>query len=122
MTESQKITIKEYVSTFDDTIVGGAKLDLIVDEIVDRVLLYLNTLTLDPALNRIVAKVIVNSYHDINSRAGGIESSVSKIEDNGQAVWYKENAVKYFSNSDEAIFGSFSGLLASHRRINVITG
>jgi len=118
--ELQKTNIKEYATILDNTVVAGDLLDLVVDLTVDRVLLYLNELVLDPKLERIVAQVVTTSYHSIVGRTGGIQTSVSRVEDNGQAVTFKENATKYFSTGDEAIFSGFEGLLKSYRRVHVI--
>ena len=121
MTDEQKTTIKGYVTTLDSTITTGDLLDMVVDLTGDRVLLYLNETTLASTLERIVAQVVVANYHAIVGRKGGIETSVSRVEDNGQSVTYKENAVKHFLGADEAVFSGFTGLLASHRRPYVIT-
>lgn len=121
--EAQKTAIKEYATKLDSTVEAGDLLDIVTDLTVDRVLLYLNETELAENLERIVAQVVATNYHAIKGRAGGVETStsVSRVEDNGQSVTYKENAVKHFSGGDDAVFGSFTGLLAPYRRIHVIT-
>lgn len=121
MTDEQKTAIKEYATTLDDSVAEGELLDLVVDLTGDRVLLYLNETELAENLERIVAQVVATNYHAIKGRAGGVQTSVSRVEDNGQSVTYKENAVKHFSGGDDAVFGGFTGLLAPYRRVHVIT-
>lgn len=119
----QKEAIKEYAIKLDNSIVAGDFLDLVTDLTVDRVLLYLNETELDTRLDRVVAQVVTSNYHAIKGRTGGVETStgVSRVEDNGQAITFKESAVKHFSASDEGIFGGFASLLAPYRRVHVIT-
>lgn len=119
--ELQKTTIKEYAVGLDNTIEDGDFLDLVVDLTVDRVLLYLNETVLDIRLERIVAQVVATNYHAIKNNAGGVTETVSRVEDNGQAVTFTHKAVQHFGAGDEVIFSGFEGLLRSHRRIHVIT-
>lgn len=118
--ELQKTTIKEYVTILDNTIEPGDLLDIVVDLTIDRVLLYLNETALDIRLDRIIAQVVVSNYHAIKS-SGDSKTIVSRVEDNGQAVTYKESVVRHFSSGDDAIFSGFEGLLKSYRRVHVIT-
>lgn len=121
MTDDQKTAIKEYATTLDNSVTEGDLLDLVVDLTADRVLLYLNETELDSKLERIVAQIVTTNYHAISNKVGGIETSVSRVEDNGQAVTYKENAVKHFSAGDDELFSGFGKLLAPYRRVHVIT-
>lgn len=119
MTDAQKITIKSYVSLFDSTIVPSDLLDLVVDTVADRVLLYLNETVLDPRLERIVAQVVVSGYKDNGTTH---DQTIASVEDNGQIVRYHQTAVNYFSSKDDqALFAGFEKLLAPYRRIHVIT-
>lgn len=121
MTDDQKTAIKEYATTLDNSVTEGDLLDLVVDLTADRVLLYLNETELDSKLERIVAQIVTTNYHAISNKVGGIETSVSRVEDNGQAVTYKENAVKHFAAGDDELFSGFGKLLAPYRRVHVIT-
>lgn len=119
MTEPQKVAIKEYVTVLDKTIVDGEYLDLLLDIVADRVLLYLNTLVLDPALNRIVAQVVLANYNSLTRQN---EQTVSSVSDNGQTVSYHQTPVQHFgTKGDSELFSGFEKLLASHRRVHVIT-
>ena len=121
MTPEQRERIENYVLTLDNTVTAGAQLDLVIDLTVDRVLLFLNDVVLDERLERIVAQVVATNYHAIQSNAGGVKETVSRIEDNGQAITYSKSAVKHFSGDDEAVFGGFEKLLRSYRRVHVTT-
>lgn len=122
MTDEQKTTIKTYATTLDSTVVDGDLLDIVVDLTADRVLLYLNETELDPKLERIVAQVVVANYHSIVGSQGGIERSISRIEDNGQAITYTQAPARYFATtSDDDLFSGFGKLLAPYRRVHVIT-
>ena len=118
MTPEQLIRIKDYVTKFDNTIENSEQLDLIVETVVDRVLLYLNETTLDERLERIVAQVVVSAFKDNGTTH---EQTIASVEDNGQVVRYHQSAVNYFaSKPDSEIFSGFTSLLAPYRRVHVI--
>ena len=119
MTPDQKLRIKTYVKAFNPAIVDGATLDLVVDTVADRVLLYLNTDTLDPRIERIVAQAVVAAYKQNNSEAGlEATQSVKSVIDNGQHVTFSDSAVGYLG-SDTGALGGFTDLLAPYRRLHV---
>ena len=119
MTDDQKTTIKGYVTTLDSDIAGGELLDLVVDIVADRVLLYLNETEIAENLERVVAQVVVANYQTIQNPQ---EQTIASVEDNGQAVRYHQTPANHFaSKSDGELFGGFEKLLAQHRRVNVIT-
>ena len=118
MTDDQATQIKTYVKAFNPAIVDGATLDLVVDTVADRVLLYLNTDTLDPRIERIVAQAVVAAYKQNNSEAGlEATQSVKRVDDNGQSVTFG-SAVGYLG-SDTGALGGFTDLLAPYRRLHV---
>lgn len=119
MTDEQKTTVKGYVTTLDDSIAGGELLDLLVDAVSDRVLLYLNETTIADGLLRVIAQIVVANYHAATSPG---EQSIAAVIDNGQEVRYHQTPVTRFAaKSDSEIFGGFEKLLASYRRVHVIT-
>ena len=118
--EAQKTTIKGYAVRLDNTVETGDLLDIVTDLTIDRVLLYLNTTELDINLDRIVAQIVVTNYHAIKNGAGGVKSSVQRVDDQGQSITFTQKAVQHFGGGDEAIFTGFEALLKSHRRIHVI--
>lgn len=124
MTDDQKTTIKGYVSTINTGIVSGDNdlLDFVLDEVVDRVLLYLNETALDTRLERIIARVVVSVYNQTNNNkeGSGVENSITSISDNGQSITYSKEVKNYLATADDgALFGGFSALLAPYRRVNV---
>ena len=119
MTEDQATQIKTYVKAFNPAIIDGATLDLVVDTVADRILLYLNTDTLDPRIERIVAQAVVAAYKQNNSEAGlEATQSVKSVTDNGQHVTFSDNAVGYLG-SDTDVLSGFTDLLAPYRRLHV---
>ena len=123
MTDDQATQIKTYVKAFNSAIVAGDTLDLVVDTVADRVLLYLNTDTLDPRIERIVAQVVVSSYKmaQADVAAGlGADRSVAQVSDNGQQVQYTIKPAQYMASmNDQELFTGFSDLLAPYRRLHV---
>lgn len=121
MTDEQKTTVKEYVTTLDSTVVAGDLLDIVVDLTADRVLLYLNETELDSKLERVVAQIAAANYHKVNNASGGVEKSISTVSDNGQSVSFTQSPMRYFSSAgDDELFSGFEKLLAAYRRIHVI--
>ena len=124
MTEDQKTRIKEYVGKINTAISADDNelLDFVIDEVVDRVLLYLNETSLDERLERIVARVIVAVYNQTNNskESTGVENSITSISDNGQSISYSKEVKNYLATADDgALFSGFSALLAPYRRVNV---
>ena len=118
MTDEQKTTVKGYVTTLDSGIPNGELLDLVVDTVGDRVLLYLNETEIDDKLLRVIAQVIVANY---NSLGEAHEQSIAAVVDNGQEVRYHQTAINRFgSKTDQELFSGFEKLLASYRRPHVI--
>lgn len=122
MTPDQKIRIKDYAQGYNSNLTDGATLDLVIDTVVDRVLLYLNNPVLDPRIERIVAQAVVAAYKQNNSEAG-LETNygVKSVIDNGQHVTFSDSAVGYLG-SDTGALGGFTDLLAPYRRLHVNTG
>ena len=111
MTPDQKIRIKGYAQGYNSNLTDGATLDLVIDTVADRVLLYLNTDTLDPRIERIVAQAVVAAYKQNNSEAGlEATQSVKRVDDNGQSVTF--GSADSFTGSDTDVLSGFTDLLA----------
>ena len=121
MTEDQATQIKTYVKAFNSAIVDGDTLDLVVDTVADRVLLYLNTDTLDERFERIVAQAVVGVYKQIsNDTSLDTEHSVKSVVDNGQHVTFSDAAKSYVATASDAdVLSGFTELLAPYRRLHV---
>lgn len=113
MTNEQKTTVKGYVTVLDSEIAEGALLDLVVDIVSDRVLLYLNDTVIADDLLRVVAQVVVKAYGRLGTDT---EREIASVSDNGQTVSYVHTRV----NSDTDLLDGFTSLLAPYRRVHVI--
>ena len=123
MTSEQRTKIKEYVTTQSD-IAEGDLLDLVVDTVADRVLLYLNETEIPEKIERVIAQVIVSVYKRTQAEAttSGADKNVARVSDNGQVVDYTQSPTRYlFSTSDQELFTGFEKLLKPYRRVHVIT-
>ena len=117
--EEQLTRIKGYVQTLDAEIADGELLDLYVELTVDRVLLYLNDIVLDPRLEKVVAQVVISSMN--GSKNAGTQT-ISSVSDNGQTVSYHQTPIQHYgSKNDQELFSGFTALLNGYRRPHVIT-
>lgn len=123
MTEDQQATITAYVVTLNPNIEEGELLDLVVESVADRVLLYLNETAIPANMERVIAQVIVSVFKRTEEeQVEGAQQSVSTVSDNGQSVTYRVSPTQYlFSKSDQELFTGFEKLLSPYRRIHVIT-
>lgn len=124
MTPDQKIRISKYSKTLNNTIENEELLDFAIEDCVGRVLLYLGEDVLAENLERIVASVVAMNYARLAdfSTSGQAEQAISSISDNGQSVSYSNSAKRTFATArDEELFVGFTEILASHRRVHVIS-
>ena len=124
MTDDQKTTVKAYVTTLNSNVSSGALLDLVLDTVVDRVLLYLNETKIDVKLERVIAQLVVSAYKSTSTDSAGlgVDRSVASVSDNGQEVRYTIKPTQYLASAkDQELFSGFERLLNSYRRPHVIT-
>ena len=122
MTESEQITrIKNYAKILNTEITDGDLLDFTVDEVIDRVLIYLNDTVLDIKLERIVAKIVAGVFaQNKANNLGEVAHEVSSVSDNGQSISYSDKVKSFLISADDTeLFGGFTKLLAPYRRVNV---
>ena len=125
--------IKEYlkllVDNFDEIDQNNVGLfDFVIGEVIDRVLLYLNSDTIPEKTERILANVVNTSLtrglKDIDRTKEGtadIDRAVSSISDNGQSISYANEVTRYFTTvSDEELFTGVTTLLNRYRRAKVV--
>lgn len=90
-----------------------------VDEVADRVMLYLNAKAIDPALNRVIARVVVGAYnkaHAEQTSTDAPEREVKSMSDNGQSLTFGDHVKQYLATAeDNALFDGFAELLARYR-------
>lgn len=115
-----------------NTIIGYAKilctglpeasdelLSFSVDEVADRVMLYLNAKAIDPALNRVIARVVVGVYNKAKAEQTSTdapEREVKSMSDNGQSITFGDHVKQYLATAeDNALFDGFAPLLARYR-------
>lgn len=122
MDETQKQQIEQYAKTLNANIPapGDATLGFIVDEVADRVMLYLNATSIPEILNRVLARIVVGVYNKAQAEmnaTGGAEREVKQISDNGQSITYGDEAKNYLASAtDEDIFSGFEAILKRYRR------
>lgn len=126
MTEEQKAKIIGYVKKLNDTAAdpdNAALLDLVVDEVGDRVLLYLNSTDLPENVERIVARIVSGIFNQsFNAKSStNADSAISSMSDNGQSISFSNEVKNYLASADDnTLFSGFADLLARYRRIDVV--
>lgn len=127
MSQEQLDRIKGYVKVIDDAASdasANALLEYCINEVYDRVLLYLNDTTLDEALERVVARIVSGIFNQTTNSKTSTESdqAISSVSDNGQSVSFSNEVKNYLATTeDNELFAGFSKLLARYRRINVVS-
>ena len=127
MSPEQLDRIKGYVKVIDDAASdasANALLEYCINEVYDRVLLYLNDTTLDEALERVVARIVSGIFNQTTNSKSSTESdsAISSVGDNGQSVSFANEVKNYLATTeDNELFAGFSKLLARYRRINVVS-
>lgn len=126
MTEEQKTRITEYVKKINeaaDSEENSDILDFSIDEVGDRVLLYLNRADLPEATERIVARIVSGIFNQtVNTvTSTSADAAISSMSDNGQSISFSNEVKNYLATTeDNELFAGFSKLLARYRRINVV--
>ena len=127
MSPEQLDRIKGYVKVIDDAASdasANALLEYCINEVYDRILLYLNDTTLDEALERVVARIVSGIFNQTTNSKTSTESdqAISSVSDNGQSVSFSNEVKNYLATTeDNELFAGFSKLLARYRRINVVS-
>lgn len=126
MTGEQKQRIIGYTKKLNDAAADPENadlLDLVVDEVGDRVLLYLNSADLPENVERIVARIVSGIFNQsFNAKSStNSDSAISSMSDNGQAISFSNEVKNYLASADDnTLFSGFADLLARYRRIDVV--
>lgn len=118
--------IKEYLHIINPsiTIEGNELLDFVINEVLDRVQLYLNSDTIPTRLERILANIVNTGFTKatINKENNGeVDQVITTISDNGQSISYANEVKQYFATAtDDELFSGFAGLLSRYRRVKVV--
>ena len=127
MSPEQLDRIKGYVKVIDNAASdasANALLEYCINEVYDRVLLYLNDTTLDEALERVVARIVSGIFNQTTNSKTSTESdqAISSVSDNGQSVSFSNEVKNYLATTeDNELFAGFFFFLARYRRINVVS-
>lgn len=125
--------IKKYLSVINKQVETIEKdntglIDFVINEVIDRVELYLNSETIPTKIERVLSSIVNNGLKkclkDIEiskEDSTTVDQVITSISDNGQSISYANEVTKYFTtNSDEELFTGFTGLLSRYRRIKVV--
>ena len=123
----RKEKIKNYLKIINPNIqVDDDIIIFSIEEVFDRLTLYLNRDDISENLDRLIGKIvnanIKKCIKDIElSKNNEVDSFVTSVEDNGQKISYSSELVNYFSTkSDNEIFTGFISLLSRYRRVKVV--
>jgi hypothetical protein len=130
MDNEQIARIKAYIHIINPSVAieRNDLLDFCINEVGDRVQLYLNSDTIPTKIERIIAKVtntgLTKCQKDIELSTEGdnvVDRAITSISDNGQSISYANEVTKYFTTaSDEELFTGFTALLSRYRRVKVV--
>ena len=103
-------------------------MDFVINEVADRVKLYLNSEYIPDRLERILANIVntgltrcLKTIEKTKEGAMDVDRAVSSVSDNGQSISYANEVTKYFTTvSDEELFTGFAALLSRYRRVKVV--
>lgn len=130
--------LKYYPDILTDLGIDGAYLDLMIDDVVDRALIYTNREQLidkytedlveydpsdeywknyqyypiPPRLERVLARSVYESIRTIQKHATAENGDVASVKDNGQEITFRDRWASYFgSGGDAEIFSSSRSIL-----------
>lgn len=109
--------IKSYVRVLDNSIADDETLGFVIQDVVDRALLYTNRFEkkiLPSEIERPLAKVVLAVYRNAKKLTNGGESEkeISSITSHGQSITYSQEVKDYLvSSDDKSIFSSITELL-----------
>ena len=103
-------------------------IDFVIGEVLDRVMLYLNSETIPQKLERILANIVntgltrcQKTIERTKEGALDVDRAVSGISDNGQSISYANEVTRYFATAnDDELFAGFTTLLSRYRRASVV--
>lgn len=124
MDEKQIANIKKYLKIINPDVKDDELLDFVINEVLDRVQLYLNSETIPSKIERIIANIVntgLTKALNIKNNSGEVEQVITSISDNGQSISYTNDVKKYFvAADDEELFSGFTSLLGRYRRVKVV--
>ena len=103
-------------------------IDFVIGEVIDRVLLFLNSENIPVKIERILANVVntgltrcLNTIERTKEGIPDVDRAVSSVSDNGQSISYANEVTRYFTTaSDEELFTGVTALLSRYRRVKIV--
>lgn len=133
MDDRQIAKIKEYLHIINKNIDNieshnQGLIDFCINEVADRIQLYLNSDVIPTKIERIIANIVntglkkcLKEIEIFSEGTNAVDQAVSSISDNGQSISYANEVTKYFSTAtDDELFTGFSLLLSRYRRVKVV--
>lgn len=136
MTREELITeLKTLVVIINSSITEGEDpnplLDFVCEEVLDRVITYLNYYQIDEEfrydelakIKRIIARVISGVYVKsvADKTTGEPEQGIDSMSDNGQSVKFSDKVKLYLNTTtDQEVFTGFTDLLNTYRLAEVV--
>ena len=128
MDNEQIARIKAYIHIINPSVEDDDLLNFCINEVGDRVQLYLNSDKVPTIIERILANVINTGLKkclkeiEISSEGTyAVDQAINSVSDNGQSISYANQVTNYFTTvSDEELFTGFSDLLSRYRRVKVV--
>lgn len=96
----------------------------VVEEILDRVRLYLNRDDVPVIVERPLAKVIASIFNKYKNTVASndVETQISSVSDNGQSVSYSNSVKSYLTtSSDDELFTGVNELLKRYRGLHFVS-
>ena len=125
--------IKEYLQivnkNFDEIEQSNEGLiDFVIDEVIDRALLFLNCEVIPAKVERILANVVntgltryLKVIEQTKEGTADVDRAITSVSDNGQSVSYANEVTRYFATAnDDELFAGFTALLSRYRRAKVV--
>ena len=119
----QKDRIKEYFRKIVKEPVDPDLLDYAIDEMISRTMLYLNMTEVPQQFEMALVNILITQMSQYQKETAGIDESqtISKIEDNNQAITYGQKLLNFFSSeADNVVFATASGVLNRYRLAHVV--
>jgi len=131
--EDIKQRIKDYVQTMKPDIVDDNYLDLMIDDVISRFIIYTNRFQLldeeednyeeviPTIIETTLAKVVVQVHKSVKSVVDSDTNRIRSMSDGQQSVSYGEGVQEFLSSaSDAEVFASAKGLIIKFRMPTVV--
>lgn len=114
--------VKEYIKVLNDDIALKEECNFKVEELIERVLVYINKKELPETLYRTLAKAYVEQEELIKAYKEAEHGEVASVSDNGQSISYKSKKESIsIENIKENILNNMQSILDQYRsKIRVV--